>query len=200
MKFKLLNTVFIGLVLSASSIVNIANAGLILDITNNGSGGTRWIMSGSTIATASGSADSLWAWGISSMVNKSTESGCEAILSGGGTMTTTTSGARSIVNVCSWKEYMSVYDRLSPSVDRIEYATGDNVSWEADFTTSLLFSTLNIGSYSTRWLQYSDSSQSLRDDIVINIGVQNVPEPSTLVIFALGIMGLVSRRFKKFRS
>jgi hypothetical protein len=34
------------------------------------------------------------------------------------------------------------------------------------------------------------------DNVVINDNV-SVPEPTTLAIFALGIMGLASRRFKK---
>lgn len=38
-------------------------------------------------------------------------------------------------------------------------------------------------------------SQIVIDDIVLNI--TQVPEPSSLVIFALGIIGLTSRRFKK---
>jgi len=35
------------------------------------------------------------------------------------------------------------------------------------------------------------------DDIIIAMRATSVPEPSTLAIFALGMMGLASRRFKK---
>lgn len=35
------------------------------------------------------------------------------------------------------------------------------------------------------------------DNIDVTVGTTTVPEPSTLAIFALGLMGLASRRFKK---
>ncbi len=35
------------------------------------------------------------------------------------------------------------------------------------------------------------------DNIVINVGVSEASEPTTLAIFALGLMGLAARRFKK---
>ncbi|MFT5755818.1 MAG: hypothetical protein ACI9LM_000530 [Alteromonadaceae bacterium] len=43
------------------------------------------------------------------------------------------------------------------------------------------------------------STPDIRDDFlwVKDAGVNNVPEPATLAIFALGMIGLASRRFKK---
>ena len=62
--------------------------------------------------------------------------------------------------------------------------------------------TVEHGSFSNGFV-YFDNNNKFHSDIVhytmsnLNYVAYNVPEPSTLAIFALGIMGLASRRLKK---
>ena len=58
---------------------------------------------------------------------------------------------------------------------------------------------LNFNNRLTLSLQFSASKNSimLLRDVASNTSPTSIPEPSTLAIFALGMMGLVTRRFKK---
>jgi hypothetical protein len=60
--------------------------------------------------------------------------------------------------------------------------------------------TLNVNIANVRELKFGPAGNSAWpsiDNLVINEPSTDVPEPSTLAIFALGIMGLAARRFKK---
>lgn len=47
-------------------------------------------------------------------------------------------------------------------------------------------------------LRINDSGEHfVMDNMVINAGVEEVPEPASIAILALGLCGLASRRFKK---
>jgi hypothetical protein len=73
-------------------------------------------------------------------------------------------------------------------VDISSYGTWDN------------WLTLNVNIANVRELRFGAAGPSAWpsiDNLVINEQSTDVPEPSTLAIFALGIMGLASRRFKK---
>ena len=51
-----------------------------------------------------------------------------------------------------------------------------------------------------QWSQVTHSGTAFDNWAIDNVKLTNnasVPEPSTLAIFALGLMGLVSRRFKR---
>ena len=67
------------------------------------------------------------------------------------------------------------------STDGNVFRLADNVN---DFTT-------------TSYLANDNGRHSLTSETTINLASVDVPEPSTLAIFALGIMGLAARRFKK---
>jgi len=51
--------------------------------------------------------------------------------------------------------------------------------------------------YGTTGMRLGVEDQLLEQAVAWSAGVQSVPEPSTLAIFALGMIGLASRRFKK---
>ena len=66
------------------------------------------------------------------------------------------------------------------------------------------YSLLNEGIFNYSFLSHERTIPAvLRDGITVNVGSQvtepstDVPEPSTLAIFALGVLGLTTRRFKK---
>ncbi len=77
-------------------------------------------------------------------------------------------------------------------------AGGGTVSQMINFDN--IFNVQNIaftGFTNLTSVQFSNgSSQALQIDNIV-LRTTNVPEPSTLAIFALGIIGLASRRFKK---
>jgi len=77
----------------------------------------------------------------------------------------------------------------SATVDEIIYNFGANAfyGWNSQPNSSGYFSVTATGNQRHR-LEFSDMQ-------IINI-VNSVPEPDTLAIFALGILGLVSRKFK----
>ena len=73
-------------------------------------------------------------------------------------------------------------------------------AWEGSYTVDILnlsnLSTLQDGVANFEIRANSSDGWSL-DYAKLSIETASVPEPSTLAIFALGIMGLASRRFKK---
>ena len=72
-----------------------------------------------------------------------------------------------------------------------------NETW-SNCCSALSFRGFTGGTYdSMRVTMVSGSNNAMELDNVYFSNVTDVPEPSTLAIFALGIMGLASRRFKK---
>ena len=189
MNSKILKAALTGLILFVSCF---ANAGLILHISldENTGTGTRWQLTGSAIAvsTSDNYKNSFWGVNIEDMVNSSSRA--QSILTGGATLSSTSGGTQNVVDV--W----SSSNNLAPRVNYINWEAGDVLSWDGDFTSTLYFSTLRIGTYST----YEIGGTTLLDSLTIivsNTPMVEVPEPSTLAIFALVLMGLASRRFKK---
>lgn len=195
MKNHFVKTVLSGLVLGSCLFANLANAGLLLNISDDGFGGTRWQLAGSTTAVASYNGNSLWAWQIPNMVNAS--SGCAGLTSGAGSMFSTTSGTQNVQDVCSIPDYNASIDLLSARVGYISLNIGDVVSWSGDFTTTVALSTLNTGVYTTRTL-YNYSSDILSDDLTITIGsALGVPEPGMLALLGFSLAGIGFTRRKK---
>jgi hypothetical protein len=194
MKFKLFNTALAGIILFANAT---ANAGLILTITDNGSNQTLWEFSGSTLASSPiSSAVGFWPeFGYPGPIGQ--YQGCGNILSGSGTMYTTNNGTVGITEACIYESGEFTAFKAS---SLFNWQTNDTLSWSGSIVTDISITHFKSGVYQTKQSRYSNDDVFL-DPVVLTIGSQNnitdVPEPSTLAIFALGMIGLASRRFKK---
>ena len=73
--------------------------------------------------------------------------------------------------------------------------------WETNNPIENIDKVLLANNYDHHWLtgseQQHNSTMLVRTASVVTSPTTSVPEPSTLAIFALGIMGLAARRFKK---
>ena len=85
------------------------------------------------------------------------------------------------------------------------FNTGMNISEATVYATGTASSeAILLGggpSFKVNWASYITGGTALYSDnngaIISSFNTTSVPEPSTLAIFALGIMGLAARRFKK---
>lgn len=196
MNFKFLKAAFAGLMLSVSSL---ANAGLIIDIVDNG-GFAEFNISGSDVLTSSGSmANGFWVT-ANTISNLWVNPGDNIfnITSGSGSYTF---GNQTFVISTFWQGHNSGNGYalgLRGGFPNIQ-SSGTTISVTGSLLSNMAFSNFNAGTYYSSFIGHNASSYaSLRDGITINVGNSTpVPEPSTLAIFALGLMGLASRRFKK---
>jgi len=196
MNIKMLKAALAGLVLSISGF---ANAGLIININDNG-GFAEFSLSGSDVLTSSGLMYNGFWISAGAIPNIWATPGDNAfqITSGFGSHTF---GGNNVAINDLWRGHNSGINSYalglrggSPNTQ----LAGTSISISGVFLTNMAFSNFNTGFYTTSLLGPHGSKATLRDGITLNIGNQiQVPEPSTLAIFALGIMGLVSRRFKK---
>jgi hypothetical protein len=100
----------------------------------------------------------------------------------------------------------SFYDRNTPNRKVAYRAASDDVLnfSQVDNRISADLSTGNVGSQGATWMYYRDENgTTLNTRVKWRLGPAtskahlDVPEPSTLAIFALGMIGLASRRFKQ---
>lgn len=202
MKFKVIKAAVVGIVLSVSGF---ANAGLIIDINDNGSGLTEIRLSGSDIALA-GSVNytnGLWVNDIS-LLNVETFASTFTILETLSFFTTTDGNNGNLLDLYTSINPSCCTFGLRMADFTFNVSGGDVISLSGLLLVNKLFTDWNPGIYQyTSYSAYNDNSSRtfLRDGLTINIGnvprVTDVPEPSTLAIFALCLIGLVSRRFKK---
>jgi len=244
MKFKLLNTAFIGFTLSASCIVNVANAGVIywadwqsgtstevlgefttktssVDITYTNNQGIAFLQTGTGTDYFENSQSAALSPYTSSVVdNIPTASEMIALQNQGDQ---TLSFSESVANIVF--SYVSLnlngysfdqdFDILSVgSVDGKSsgyFGSGTSTKnivdlGNGEFEYQLLGTGEPHGTIQFKGAFQQVSWRSLSDEYWngFTIGIEgtakevdvSVPEPSTLAIFALGVMGLVSRRFK----
>ena len=169
-----------------------AQAGLILHISPDGTGGTRWQFSGSSVVLSSSSSNSFWGEGSGTLSN--TQNGSYGITSGSGTLFSTSFGFANVINVWASQHF---YDGVSPRTSFISWNSGDTISWFGDLTSNLLFSGLNLGSVTSfKILDNVDLSESLTITVSNTaMGIDEVPAPAPLILLGLGLVALgFSRR------
>lgn len=221
MKVKFLKTALLGFVISVSSLVNVANAGLINigALTSNDDGSTtvisdtlnslewlRWdqladLTYAETLAQISSGAYS--GWNIAG-VNEANLF-LDALYNGAahGCSNNTTSNLTCLSNGSfSSADYTTL---LGDSWTR--GTASRDVAWFYDDTitdNSAGYLFLTSGVSNSKWnthgtIASTDSWAHSNNSIgwLMYRSTSEVPEPSTLAIFALGMMGLASRRFKK---
>ena len=170
-------------------------AGLMLDITDAGGGNTRWVLSGSTVVNHNGRENSFWgrAWDNGRIVNSFR--GGNSVLSGSGTLSTTSGGTLAVDNVWTSTDLrFEIAPRLST---KILWRTGDTLSWSGDFIVGVDITTLNQGVYKTRNLL----NGTVQDDYVLTVGSSfaAVPEPAAVAIWGLAsLLGVVLMRRRNF--
>lgn len=176
MKSKFLNLIYVALILSTSSLFNTANAGLITD---NVDFARYW--QGNPVAQQS------------------------AVVGAG------VEFSESFINV-DVSDSMILFDWLSS----VGYSIGAPIQyyriWDMDWIggtgsiTDIDVTFDNITGFNASKVTFGNDyievavgglSMNTNSFISIELNPTSVPEPSTLAIFALGMMGLASRRFKK---
>jgi hypothetical protein len=206
MKFKFLNAALVGLILSSSCLVNVADASLITlgfdeqPIGNCAFVGTSMTSQGVQFQKT-GNTTGFYACDTYPIANNVSKAMIDA-------------NSRSQFDMGM---FGSSFDLLSfDAGSRITYAEGystgiqltGNFFGGGTISTDILFNGLawdnfNLTGFnnltSVSWLALGANSQSqfAFDNIIINDAPSSVAEPTTLAIFALGMIGLASRRFKK---
>ena len=200
MNIKMLKAAFAGLVLSVSGF---ANAGLIIDFSDSGS---------DTIITFSGTFD-YTGLSVSSTENAYWWTGSDAVGSGqdivrvgSGAVTWGSNGGTTHFELFEASFADQVLSNLSGdafgfwnTVGASEgnyyrptsYVSGDSLLSTGTF---IGLNVAGLGVNNTGIWKTLSNQETI--SITVN-GARQVPEPSTLAIFALGIMGLAARRFKK---
>jgi len=225
MKFKFLNTALAGLILSVSCLVNVANAGLIsFDSIDNGWYKSDGYHDTSNINTYTGCLsttycyNSFYNFDFSNLLQNVTITSASITFHSNGTLISPYSSMNlqlwDVTTVVGTGSSLAVYNDLMSGKkygNASVFGTGKilmpevivdlNLSSIMDMESQQYFSIgasnasaeMNNNMQEIFW-SGSGLSSAARIDISYTT---DVPEPSTLAIFALGMMGLASRRFKK---
>lgn len=173
-----------------------AQAGLLLHVSPDGLGGTRWQFEGSTTALASSSVNSFWGEGSGTLV--ASQVGSYGITFGGGTLSSTSGGTLAVADV--WAS-QHTYDGLAPRVaSSLSWLAGDILSWSGDLLSDLPFSQLILGSVIADNILFG---VPLSDTITITVSdhaLNGVPEPSSMALLGVAFAGLSFARKKKLQN
>lgn len=194
MKYKFLSSAVVGFVLSISSLLNIANAGLITfdNTTSSIQNSTRdaGTLSGFNFTQNLDIIDV-----VGSSWNYGAYSGDFALLNNNGGIGYVTASDNSDFTfdglwVQSWAGNASLRGSLQGFIN-------GNLVWsiETDIGNSYQYFGAQAGMIDSLSLGFGN--YFLVDDLALNMPAQSVPEPTTLAILALGLLGLGARRIKK---
>jgi len=208
MKFQFSNVVIIGCVLSFGCMLNVANAGII----NNGDfttvDGADWLdmsftdgKSYNEVLSLIQSGNTLFGWRVASFNE------VEAMYrSFGYTETPNDTSDQYYVTNNGYDQVLqhlgSTYNGGTTYAFTVGYVNniGNNYSsqntWQQVVQTGAISSNNNGFWRGDSWGNAQSNANSMIGTYLTRGGAV-VPEPSTLAIFVLGIMGLASRRFKK---
>ena len=195
MKFKYLNTALAGIILATSCLVNVANAGLITytDSTNT------WVYS-DFLNTG---VDDYTRTGSGVLANDG------GTLIGGGSHFLWNSGLRGGgVATHDWSSYTDYYFPGGYQIEvigakwtnidvRSQGNQGEGIfGYQHEGNTRLVGAPIADGTVLDGVFTLDNSGANATWSYTEN-STSQIPEPSTIVIFALGVLGLASRRFKK---
>jgi len=191
---KILRTAFVGLVLSISSI---ANAGLILEGGTGSKGAGNIILSSGSVVDVGHSAyfngattpASDWVWDAAASDGEENplEFTFSFSLAGYDISTAELSGLWGVDNVGSVFLNGNLISHL-PNVVMSNFNTLHKISIGPE--SNYFIDGLNV-------LSFNVENRGGPGAFRASVSVSAVPEPSTLAIFALGVIGLASRRVKK---
>jgi len=194
MKFKLFKATLVGLLLSVTCLINVANAGLI---TFDG-GASTWdtIYDTSEVDVIFQSSKIAWGTGYNDLVNVAYTNQNESLIIdfvalAGATVSLDSFDIGNYLGRNNLTQY-SIYD-LSDTVTALISASPFVVPY-----STISHSTYTAGLSSTvgiRLVLGPDMYNNGLDNV--KFSTTSVPEPSTLAIFALGMIGLASRKIKK---
>lgn len=204
MKCKLLNATLAGLLLSATCLANLANAGLIVGSTMDTSidtiSGYEWLDFSFTVGMTY---DEVLAssYVVSDGYEIATSEQIKALWVSAGRFTDVTVAANAVLDKLGCMSYL----HGGYNCDQVgqEWTGAFYQSATAQYDIYLVNTLEGIsGSFLEYWVGNIDKNSSFRADIAAYLVrtpdvPSEVPEPSTLAIFALGLMGLAVRRFKK---
>jgi hypothetical protein len=211
MKFKFLNTIISGLLLSVCCLINTANAGLIVDngtYTTDTVTGFDWLDASYTDGLSYNqvlneiSSGSLIGWQVASM-----DEVLDLLLHANNNVVFPYTEGQGLTS-SAYSNITNLIDFIGPSysgstyVDLIAYTSDLNSIYNNQPTwhQTLQLHKWTNGNHFLRVNSWSSESSQANTSIATWLrrgDSVNVPEPSTLAIFALGMIGLASRRFKK---
>jgi len=213
MKSKFLNTALTGLILSATCLVNVANSGIIthgylttddasnyITDTNTGRLYTRFDAFDWTVAqtlTAIESDGEFEGWNV--MTSTQADEFIAAALGRATTSCHTSNFGTICGGISGWSDgdFGASFDHNEDYFGFIDLKAGERgyaVGEIGYFSGNSIRRHDNWGYEAT--MDGYNSSHAINLTLYKDIKM-DVPEPSTLAIFALGLMGLASRRFKK---
>ena len=201
MNIKMLKMALVGLIISMSGL---ANAGLILNLDElNGDVVISWNGSldlGSAVfdATRNSNSSNLWtAGGVGDLQSMFASGSVDDYDLAAFTKTPTLAaftGSLSGGIIAGDNLFIDFSSSFRQIWMPNGYQSGQVISGSGTFAGATFASLgANVGTYEWAW-----SNNIASDSLTLIVGSPtNVPEPSSLAIFALGIMGLASRRLKK---
>lgn len=169
-----------------------AQAGLVLHVSPDGFGGTRWQFEGSTTALAASAVNSFWGEDSGTLVASFV--GNRGITSGAGSMSSTSGGTQAIVDV--WAS-QHTYDGLAPRSNGLSWLAGDILSWSGDLMSDLPFAQLIVGTVVADNILFG---VPISDTLTITVSRSPlgnpVPVPSSLTLLGLALASFAFARRK----